>query len=142
MPEFARPPPSVAELPLIVQSVSATVPEFATPPPSVSEPPLIVRPESDAVTPGSTWNTPTAPPPLIVTSPAPGPSITSAPAVSERISVPVSVIVFAVAKTVGSNSISLPLVPVLALALARKVTYGNVPDVPEPENPPLVELTV
>ena len=47
---------------------------------------------------------------------APGPSITSVPAVSESVSVLDSVIVFAVPKTVGSNWITLPAVFGLALA--------------------------
>ena len=47
---FATPPPSVAELPMIVQAVSVAAPAFDTPPPlPVVEPPLIVRSESVAV---------------------------------------------------------------------------------------------
>ena len=72
------------------------------------------------MTPLSTWNTPTVPPPLIVSSPAPGPSITSGPAVSDRISVPVSVIVCAAAKTDGSNSISLPLVHGIGIGVRQE----------------------
>jgi len=68
-----------------------------------------------AVTPPSTWKTPTALPPLIVT-PALGPSMTSGPADSLSSSVLERVIVFCVAKTVGSKLMALPAGLVLALA--------------------------
>ena len=66
---------------------------------------MIVRPLIDAVTPGSTWNTRLALLPLTVT-PAAGPVIVSVPVVSLSSSwAPVSVIVCALAKTVGSKVI-------------------------------------
>ena len=54
-----------------------------------------------AVTPLGTANTPTALLPLTVTRFAAGPLITSGPAVSERVSVPESVMVCGVLKTEG-----------------------------------------
>ena len=82
-------------------------------------PPQMVRPERVAVT--SSWdssNTSTVSLPVIFRALAPGPSITSGPAVSDRFNVADRVIECCVApvKTVGSNSISLPAVFVLALA--------------------------
>ena len=123
--------------------MSAVVPLFDRPPPlPVVAPPLIDSPLSVAATPLSTWNTLSVPPPLIVRRPAPGPSITSGPEVSESISVSASVIVWGVENTDGSKPMTVPFVAVLASAFARKTTNGSVPDVPEPEMPPLVELTV
>ena len=66
---------------------------------------MMLRPEIDAVTSLSTPNTLTVPPPLIVT-PAAGPVIVSVPLVLLSASDPdVNVIVWALAKTVGSKSI-------------------------------------
>ena len=77
------------------------------------------------MTPGSTWNTPTAPPPLIVTSPVPGLDY-FLPRPSRRGSAsPVSATVCAVAKTVGSNSISLPLVPVFGVGTRQEGDIGQ-----------------
>ena len=70
-----------------------------------------------------------------------GPLITSGPAVSESTNVLlVRVIVCGDSKTVLSNWISLPAV--LVFVLAWPITYGSVPESPEPELPPPVELTV
>ena len=106
VPVPSSPPPSLAELPLMVQSVRVVVPYVAQTPPLLSRrvadkgavgqrrravviqaaavdgvPPVIVSPEIDAVTPPSTWNTRLSPPPLIVT-PAAGPVIVGVPLVS------------------------------------------------------------
>ena len=89
---------------------------LSMPPPKRAEPFEIVRPVIVAVTPPETENTPTALLPLTVSRFAPGPLITSGPAVSERVSVLESVMVCGVPKTVGSNSITLPSVFGLALA--------------------------
>ena len=103
----------------------------------------MVRPEIEAVTPLSTSKTRLVPPPLMVTPrPDPGPSIASRPAVPARIRVVLSVIVCGVENTDGSNAISVPLELGLASAFASQVTYGSVPEVPDPANPPLVEFTV
>jgi len=69
-----------------------------------------------AVTPLASENTSTALLPLTVTRLAPGPSITSGPAVSESTRVLLRVIVRGDPKTFGSNSISLPAVLLLASA--------------------------
>ena len=68
----------------------------------------MVRPVRIAVTPVEIESTSTALLPLTVTRLAPGPLITSGPAVSERVSVLESLIVCGVPKTVGSKSITLP----------------------------------
>ena len=66
-PEFCTPPPTAAELPLMVHLVSVVVPKLYKPPPALTlPPPSIVSPEIDAVTSPSTWNTPLAPPALTV----------------------------------------------------------------------------
>ena len=65
----------MAELPLIVQSVSVAVPFAYRPPPLVALPPAIVSPEIVAVTPELTWNTPLASLAVTVSNPAPGPTI-------------------------------------------------------------------
>jgi hypothetical protein len=143
VPLFQTPPPKLAELPLMVQLVSVVAPLLYRPPPEPEvEPPLIVRPESAAVTPLPTSNTLTVPPPLTVTSPASVSSIISGPAVSESTRVAPSVIVCGEDELNSdeSNSISLP--SVLVLALAWEMTYGSVPDMPEPEVLFPVESTV
>ena len=82
------------------------------PPPTAWRwPPVIVSPEIDAVTLGLIRNTRLSPPPLTVT-PAAGPVIVSVPCVSlsVELALPVRVIVWAVAKTVGSKVIVLATV--------------------------------
>ena len=70
------------------------------------------------MTPLSTWNTRLSPPPLTVT-PAAGPVIVCVPLVSLSSSwPPVRVIVWAVAKTVGSKVIVLAAAPAFARSIA------------------------
>ena len=78
-----------------------------------------------AVTPLETENTSTALLPLTVTRFAPGPLITSGPAVSDSVSVLDSVIVCGEPKTVGSNWIRLPSVFGLALAWLMTIDAGR-----------------
>jgi hypothetical protein len=101
---------------------------------------VIVRPVSVAFTPLETENTSTALLPLTVTRLAPGPLITSGPAVSESVSVLESVIVCGVPKTVGSNWIRLP--SALGLELAWLMQKSRSPVVPEPAPVSVVALTV
>ena len=82
---------------------------------------MIVSPEIDAVTPESTWNTRLVPPPLTVT-PAAGPVIVSVPLVSLSSSWPSdNVIVWAVAKTVGSKVIVWPGTALAAAIASRRL---------------------
>ena len=98
-------------LSLTVQSVIVSPPSGSTctpPPSSVSVsalPPVIVRPKIDAMTLASTWKTRPALLPLTDSRFAPGPVIVTVP-LSSSSWLPSSVIVWGVAKTVGSNVIA------------------------------------
>ena len=87
VPSLAMPPPAPPLLTLLlkVQLVTASVPWLLMPPPSwLVLPPQMVRPERLAVVSLETENTWTVSLPVIFRSLAPGPSITSGPAVSDR----------------------------------------------------------
>ena len=88
VPSLLMPPPTEAKLLSMVESVTVSVPSLSIPPPDwLVMPPEMVSPESEAVTPAEISSTPTALLPLIVTMLAPGPSISSGPAVSVSSSV-------------------------------------------------------
>ncbi len=93
------------------------MPVLLMPPPlPINAPFEMVTPVMLAVTPVPTENTSTVLLPLTVRRLAPGPSITSGPAVSDSVSVLESLMVCAEPKTIGSNSMTLPSVFGLALA--------------------------
>ncbi len=93
-----------------------------------------------AVTPGPTKKSlkfDNGPPPEIVSADA-GPSTSSGPDVLSSASVPAKVMVWGEEKTAGENWISLP--STLGSLLASPMTYGNVPESPEPDVPLPVEM--
>ena len=85
--------------------VIVNVPSLKRAPPKVLFPSMMLNPDMLTTVPSAMLNTSVVLLPLTVTSPAPGPSITSGPAISDSTKVAPSVIVCGVAKTVGSKVI-------------------------------------